>query len=55
MFSIAKEGKEIKIPRTIRFTDKIFEDLNRLAVENDISFNQLVMQCCAYALRNLNS
>ena len=52
MFKIENEFKGANIPRTIRFTEKIFEQLNRIAVENDISFNLLVLQCCKYALEN---
>lgn len=31
----------------------LIENLERLAFENDISFNQLVVQCCEYALDNM--
>lgn len=41
------------IPRTIRFTDTLFEKLNILSNQNDISFNYLVIQCCEYALSNI--
>ncbi len=52
MFKIEKELKSANIPRTIRFTEPLFEELNKLAAENDISFNLLVLQCCKYALEN---
>ncbi len=52
MFKIEKELKNANIPRTIRFTEALFEELNKTAVENDISFNLLVLQCCKYALDN---
>lgn len=52
MFKIEKEFKSANISRTIRFTETLFEKLNKTAVENDISFNLLVLQCCKYALDN---
>lgn len=53
MFKVEKELKSANIPRTVRFTEPLFEKLNKLAAENDISFNLLVLQCCKYALDNL--
>lgn len=53
MFKINNEFKGANIPRTIRFTDEIFEELNKVADENEVSFNLLVLQCCKYALDNL--
>ncbi len=53
MFKINNEFKNANISRTIRFTEELFEDLNQLSFENDISFNLLVLQCCKYALNNL--
>ncbi len=48
---------EIKKPtasnKTIRMPDALIEKLEKLAAQNDISFNQLVVQCCEYALDNL--
>lgn len=52
MFHIENEFKGANIPRTVRFTDKLFEELNEVAQEYDISFNLLVLQCCKYALEN---
>ena len=52
MFKVNKEFKSANIPRTIRFTEPLFEELNRFAAENDISFNYLVLQCCKYALEH---
>ncbi len=53
MFEIENKFKNANIPRTIRFTDNLFERLNTLAAENDISFNLLVLQCCQYAIDNM--
>jgi len=53
MFKIDNEMKSANIPRTIRFTEQMFERLNKIASENNISFNLLVLQCCKYALDNM--
>jgi hypothetical protein len=53
VFKVENEFKNANIPRTVRFTEGLFEQLNRLASENDVSFNLLVLQCCKYALSHL--
>ena len=53
MFRIENEFKIANTPRTVRFTEPLFERLNQLAQENDISFNLLILQCCKYALENM--
>ena len=53
MFKIDKELKSANTPRTIRFPEHMFEKLNTIAAENDISFNLLVLQCCKYAIDNM--
>ena len=49
---------EIKKPtasnKTIRMPDTLIEKLEKLAAQHDISFNQLVIQCCEYAMEHLN-
>lgn len=50
MFEIRNEQKSNK---TIRMPDSLIERLQRAADENDISFNQLVVQCCEYALNDM--
>lgn len=52
MFKIQNEYTNANISRTVRFTEPLFEKLNALATQNDISFNLLVLQCCKYALDN---
>ena len=52
MFEIKKPTSSNK---TIRMPDTLIEKLEKLAAQNDISFNQLVIQGCEYALENLNS
>ncbi|MBQ9429227.1 MAG: hypothetical protein IJU41_06755, partial [Clostridia bacterium] len=53
MFKIDTELKSANVSRTIRFTEKLFEELAYIAQNNGISFNNLVLQCCKYALDNL--
>ena len=55
MFKVENEFKNANISRTVRFTDSLFEQLNEVATQNDVSFNLLVLQCCKYALENLES
>ncbi len=50
MFEIKKPSASNK---TIRMPDNLIEKLERLAAQHDISFNQLVIQCCEYALDNM--
>lgn len=53
MFKIDNELKNANTPRTVRFTEPLFEKLNSVAQQNGISFNLLVLQCCKYALDNI--
>jgi hypothetical protein len=53
MFEGDNEYANANVPRPLRFTDKLFEDLNRAAEENNVSFNMMVLQCCRYALDHL--
>ena len=54
MFKIENELKSANIPRTVRFTENLFETLNNVAQKNNVSFNLLVLQCCKYALENID-
>ena len=54
MFKIDNEFKNANVSRTIRFTEKLFDELNQIANENEISFNLLVLQCCKYAVENMD-
>lgn len=40
--------------KTIRMPDDLIDKLQKLANTNDISFNQVVVQCCEFALENMN-
>jgi predicted HicB family RNase H-like nuclease len=53
MFKVDNELKNANTPRTVRFTEPLFEKLNSVAQQNGISFNLLVLQCCKYALDNI--
>lgn len=41
--------------RTIRMPDALIEKITKISVEQDVSFNQVVVQCCEYALENMKS
>ncbi|HIQ61093.1 MAG TPA: hypothetical protein IAD31_05805 [Candidatus Enterenecus faecium] len=51
MFEVKKPHNSNK---TIRMPDDLIQKLQKVADENDISFNQLVIQCCEYALDHRN-
>ena len=51
MFEIKKPQNSNK---TIRMPDEMIEELQKIADKNNISFNQLVVQCCEYALKNIS-
>ena len=40
--------------RTVRMPDDLIEKISVLSNEKGISFNQLVIQCCEFALEHLN-
>ena len=40
--------------RTIRMPDTLIEKISKLATEQDVSFNQVVVQCCEYAINSIN-
>ena len=52
-FTMFKIKKTQASNKTVRMPDDLIERLEKLALRNDISFNQLVVQCCEYALENL--
>ena len=39
--------------RTIRMPDTLIDKTTKLAAQQDISFNQVVIQCCEQAIENL--
>ncbi len=40
--------------RTVRMPDELIDKIGKLANDKGISFNQLVIQCCEFALEHLN-
>lgn len=43
------------INKTFRFPADLLEEMQTLAQNKGISLNNLVVQCCEYALKNLDS
>ncbi len=50
MFKVKKEEFTNK---TFRMPNDLIEQLQNVAQEQSVSLNQLVIQCCQYALDNL--
>lgn len=50
MFEIKKSESSNK---TIRMSNELIRRLEELSRVNDVSFNNVVVQCCEYALENL--
>lgn len=53
MFKIDTTFKNANISRTIRFTEPLFTQLSEVAKRHEVSFNSLVLQCCQYALEQI--
>lgn len=51
MFEIKKPEM---INKTFRMPLELVEQLHTIAQEKGVSLNNLVIQCCEYALKNLN-
>ena len=52
MVRIDKEFAGANVSKTIRFTEELDAKLRALAKGEHISFNELVLRCCQYALDN---
>ncbi len=52
MFTIDSTFSRANIPKTIRFTEDLDTKLSTLSHGENISFNELVLRCCQYALEN---
>ncbi len=50
MFVVRKSESTNK---TIRMPNELIEQLERVAIEKDVSFSLLVVQCCQYALEHI--
>ena len=53
MFVLFIVKKNESSNKTIRMPNELISKLEKIAHEIDISFNQVVIQCCEYALENL--
>lgn len=53
MFDVQPPSKSANIPRTIRFSESLFFELQKVSKDKKVSFNELVLQCCQYALDHL--
>ena len=51
-FVIEKKHKNANISVSIRFNEELHAKLTEFKERYDISFNELVLQCCEYALDN---
>lgn len=50
VFIIQKPHAKANISKTIRFTEELNNRMIALAQEEEVSFNELVIQCCQYTL-----
>lgn len=50
MFVVKKPHSKANVAKTIRFTEELNQQMTALAAETEVSFNELVIQCCQYAL-----
>ncbi len=50
MFEVEKNKSTNK---TIRMPDDLIDKLDKLAAKNEVSFSNIVVQCCKYAYKNL--
>ncbi len=41
--------------KTVRMPLEMIRSLEDIAKEKDVSFNQVVIQCCAYALKSMDA
>lgn len=49
-----KIKKQEYITKTFRFPADLLDQLIELSVHKDISLNQLIVQCCEFAIENLD-
>ena len=55
MFKIDKKYKSANISRTVRFTEELFEELNKTAQENNISFNYYIITTIKLLFLDINN
>lgn len=54
MFELKKDYSEYE-NKSLRMPKELIEAIQKLANENNMSFNKVVIQCIEYALENLKS
>lgn len=54
MFKLQK-GYEEYVTKTFRLPKEFVDELEKLAFENNLSLNQLVIQCLKYSIDNLDT
>lgn len=52
MFKVDTTLSRSNVPRTIRFKEEIYNTLMEISSYENVSFNQLVLQCCRYAIND---
>ena len=52
MFIIQKPHAKANVSKTIRFTEDLNNQIIEVAHKEDVSFNELVIQCCQFALNH---
>ena len=52
-FKIPNENKKYSVTRTIRINEKLLEQLEKIANDNNISTNKLIINCIEFALKNM--
>lgn len=55
MFQIKRWRYGANLPHTVRFPEELCESLAQIAQDNNVSFNSLVIQCCNYAICNIDN
>jgi len=50
MFNLKKEDT---VSKTFRIPRELLEELEKLSIEKNMSLTKIVVQCCEYALKNL--
>lgn len=53
MFKINNEFSKANQQKTVRFPAKLLNELEEISVKKNVSFNMLILQCCRYALDNM--
>ena len=51
-FSLNIKNKE-KVNKCVRFPIEIIDEIEQIALENNVSFSKFVIEACEYALKDL--